>query len=202
MSTDLDINSINDFTIGASYGNQFTKVWIDFNDDFVFDADEVVSSFEIADGQHAGSYEQTEELVIPDGINLGEHLMRIKLSWLAPIEDDGACDDITNGGETEDYMVNIVQPVGIANHPVFEGEMTVADMGNNQFRVLMETEDSTEPLRIDVHNTMGQCVLHNRVIKNGDSYSYDIDMSYAPKGMYIIRFGSDDYGKVRKIMVK
>jgi hypothetical protein len=57
-------------------------------------------------------------------------------------------------------------------------------------------------MRIDVHNTMGQCVLHNRVAKHGSTYTYDLDMSYAQKGMYIIRFGSDEYGKVRKILVK
>lgn len=200
--TDLDVNSINEFTISASYGNQFVKVWIDFNDDFVFGADEVVSAFEVADGQSAGDFTQTEDLIIPENAMLGEHLMRVKLSWIVPIEDDGACDDISQGGETEDYMVNIVQPVGIADLAISDADFRVANLGNNQFKVLMTTEDWNEPLRIDVHNTMGQCVLHNRVAKNGNSYTYDLDMSYAPKGMYIVRFGSDEYGKVKKIVVK
>jgi len=33
-------------------------------------------------------------------------------------------------------------------------------------------------------------------------YTYDIDMSYAQPGVYIIRFGSDTYGKIKKIIVK
>jgi len=202
MSTDLDVNSLNEFTISASYGNQFVKVWIDFNDDFVFGIDEVVSVFEIADGEGAGNYTQVEDLIIPENANLGEHLMRVKLSWIIPIEDDGACDDIVQGGETEDYMVNIVQPIGIGSLVLQNAEMMVADMGNNHFRVEMKNTDLQQPLRIDVHNTLGQCVNYNRVQNINGVYSYDIDMSYAQKGMYIIRFGTDEIGKVRKIMVK
>lgn len=202
MSTDLDVNSLNELTLSASYGNQFVKVWIDFNDDFVFDTDEVVSSFEMADGQSGGSYTQVEDLVIPENAHLGEHLMRVKLSWIIPIGDDEACADISQGGETEDYMVNIVQPVGFGEAPLQDAEMIIADLGNNQFRVTMKTNEWEKPLRLDVHNTMGQCVIYNRVQKSNGIYTYDIDMSYAQKGIYIIRFGSDDYGKVRKFVVK
>lgn len=200
--TDLDVNSINDLSIGASYGNQFVKVWIDFNDDFVFGENEVVSAFEIADGQSAGDFLQTDVLTVPETAMLGEHLMRVKLSWIIPIEDGGACDPIIQGGETEDYMVNIVQPVGLADLALTDADYRIADLGNNQFKVIMTTKEWNEPLRIDVHNTMGQCVLHNRVAKNGNTYTYDLDMSYAQKGMYIVRFGSDEYGKVKKILVK
>lgn len=202
MMTDLEANTVHELTITTSYGNQFIKVWIDFNDDFVFGADEVVSAFEMADGQGAGDFTQTEELTVPEGANLGEHLMRIKMSWIVPMDDDGACDDIIQGGETEDYMVNITQFVGIADMVIADADFRLSETGNNQFKVLMTTKDWNEPLRIDVHNSMGQCVLHNRVAKVGDTYGYDLDMSYAPKGLYIIRFGSDEYGKVRKILVK
>jgi len=200
--TDLDINSLNELTISASYGNQYVKVWIDFNDDFVFGADEVVSAFEIADGENAGEFTQTEDLIVPETAMLGEHLMRVKLSWLVPIDDDGACDDISESGETEDYMVNIIQPVGMADLALSNADFRIADLGNNQIKVMMQTQEWDDPLRIDVHNTMGQCVLHNRVAKEGDTYTYDLDMSYAQKGLYIVRFGSDEYGKVRKIVVR
>jgi len=200
--TDLDVNSVNDITISTSYGNQFVKVWIDFNDDFVYGADEVVSAFEVADGQNAGDFTQSDLLTIPGSAAQGEHLMRVKLSWIYPIEDNGACDEISLGGETEDYMVNIIQTVGLSDLSIKDADFRIADLGNNQFKVMMQTKDWNEPLRIDVHNTMGQCVLHNRVAKDGDTYTYDLDMSYAQKGLYIVRFGSDEYGKVRKIVVK
>lgn len=200
--TELTNNASHEFTMSASYGNQWVKVWIDFNDDFVYDDDEVVAGFKMADGQGSGDYTQTEELVIANNANLGEHLMRVKLSWIIPIGDGDACNDIAEGGETEDYMVNILSYVGLEEAPLQNAEMIVANMGNNQFRVMMKSTETNEPLRIDLHNTMGQCLLHNRVVKINDTYTYDIDMSYAKPGLYIIRFGTDEYGKVRKILVK
>lgn len=202
MVAEMPIGVTQDFTISASYGNQFVKVWIDFNDDFVFDANEVVSDFEVADGQSAGSFTQSEPLTIPTGSLTGEHLMRVKLSWIVPMDDGSACDDIVQGGETEDYMANVFMPVGIAHVALQEAEMRVAELGNNQFRVTLKSDDLKETMNIDMHNAMGQCVLHNRVLNVNGTYTYDIDMSYAQKGLYIIRFGSDDYGKVRKILVK
>ena len=203
MSTELFTNSTNDLTISTGYGNQFVKVWIDFNDNFVFDEDEVVvDNFEIADGQNAGSYTETMSLSIPNGATLGEHLMRAKLSWLIPIGDDEACSDIAESGEIEDYMVNILQFVGLNTEPLVDAEMIVANLGNNHFRVSLKSSELTKPLRIDLHNTMGQCLVHNRIPNINGTYTYDIDMSYAKPGVYIIRLGSDSYGKIKKIFVK
>lgn len=203
MSTELFTNSTNDLTISTGYGNQFVKVWIDFNDNFVFDEDEVVvDNFEIADGQNSGSYTETMSLSIPNGATLGEHLMRAKLSWLIPIGDDEACSDIAESGEIEDYMVNILQFVGLDREPLVDAEMIVANLGNNQFRVSLNSSELTKPLRIDLHNTMGQCLVHNRIPNINGTYTYDIDMSYAKPGVYIIRLGSDSYGKIKKIFVK
>jgi len=203
LSTDLRKNSSNDLTITTGYGNQFVKVWIDFNDNFVYEANEVVvDNWEIADGENAGTYTETMPLNIPSDANLGEHLMRAKLSWITPLDSDGACDDISDAGEIEDYMVNILQSVGIATSPIQNAEMIVANMGNNQFRVMMSTTEYQKPLRIDLHNTMGQCLVHNRIPNVNGNYTYDIDMSYAQPGIYIIRLGSDTYGKIKKIIVK
>lgn len=202
MSTDLHMYSSNDLIVTTGYGDQFVKVWIDFNDNFMFDADEVVvDNYEIADGEAAGSYTETIPFNLPDAL-LGEHLMRAKISWIVPMGDDDACDDIANGGETEDYMVNILQAVGAPVLPLQNAEMIVADLGNNQFRVSMNTNETTDLLRIDLHNTMGQCLVYNRVRNVNGTYTYDIDMSYAKPGIYIVRLGTDEYGKVKRIIVK
>ncbi|NOR88496.1 MAG: T9SS type A sorting domain-containing protein, partial [Bacteroidales bacterium] len=203
MSIDLLQNTSNDLTVTTGYGDQFVKVWIDFNDNFVYDDDEVVvDNYEIADGQSAGDYTETMTLQIPAGANLGEHLMRAKISWISPISDDGACDDIADAGETEDYMVSINLNVGVEYLPLKEAELIVANLGNNQFRISMNADQINETLRIDLHNTMGQHLVSNRVYSENGKYTYDLDMSYAQAGVYIIRLGSESYGKVKKIVVK
>ena len=204
ISTDLFVNfGTSDLTITTGYGNQFVKVWIDVNDNFMFEPDEVfVDNYKIADGQNAGNYTETMPLASLEGANLGEHLLRTKLSWLVPVGDDEACDDITEAGETEDYMVHLRLGMGMEDISLQDAKLIVASLENNHFRISLKSDDTDEPLRIDIHNTSGQCVLHNRVAKVYGVYTYDIDMSYAEPGLYIVRLGSDSYGKVRKILVK
>ena len=90
-----------DITFTTGYGDQHVKVWIDFNDDFTFTNDEiVVPNFVIAPGQGAGSYTATVDLAVPAGAAVGEHRMRAKSNWQAPVPND-ACNETTYG-ETED----------------------------------------------------------------------------------------------------
>lgn len=201
LSTELANNSVNDLTITANYGSQFIKVWIDFNDNNVFENDEVVvDNYQIAEGSGSGVYTETMQLVIPDGANLGQHLMRAKSNWNAPVPDD-ACEE-TNYGETEDYMVNIVLYIGIDNIPLANTDMIIKSFGNNTFEVILQTNDIKETLIINLHNVLGQKLIENRVENIDGKYIYNLNLSYARPGAYIIRLGNSQYGKVKRIIVQ
>jgi hypothetical protein len=108
LSTDLEQGSNNQMTVTTGYGDQYVKVWIDYNDDLDFTSDEVViDNYVIAPGQAAGSYTETIDFVIPENSTLGEHILRAKANWSGDVPED-ACDE-TQYGETEDYMVNIIE---------------------------------------------------------------------------------------------
>ena len=108
LITDLEQGSNNQLTVTTGYGDQYIKVWIDFNDDLDFSPDEVVvDNYVIAPGQGSGSYTETIALSIPENANLGQHILRAKANWSGDVPAD-ACIETTYG-ETEDYMVNIVE---------------------------------------------------------------------------------------------
>ena len=199
--TELANNSTNDLTVETHYGDQYIKVWIDFNDNFVFEPEEVViDNIVIALGQGSGNYEKTMSLVIPDGVNLGHHLLRAKSNWNNLVPDD-ACEG-TQYGETEDYMANIVLYIGVEDTPFSSSDMIVKTLDNNKFEISMQSTELTETLIINLHNVLGQKLVENRVENINGRYTYDLDMSYAKPGAYIIRLGSSQYGKVKRIIVK
>ena len=108
LITDLEQGSNNELIVTTGYGDQYIKVWIDFNDDLDFSPDEVVvDNYVIAPGQGSGSYTETIALSIPENANLGQHILRAKANWSGDVPAD-ACIETTYG-ETEDYMVNIVE---------------------------------------------------------------------------------------------
>lgn len=201
LSTNLSQGSSNDLTITTGYGNVYVKVWIDFNDNFVFDPDEVVvNDYVIASGQGAGSYTETMPLDIPDNASLGEHLLRVKTNYNEAVPED-ACES-TMFGEAEDYTVNITLSTGIRLQDFEPNELIILNKGNNQFVASFNAVHLKETLIVSVHNLQGQRIINNRMQNVNGRYEYDFDMSYAAPGIYLLRLGSNTFGKVKRFIVR
>ena len=108
LSTNLEQGNDYELTVTTGYGDQYIKVWIDYNDDLDFTEDEVViNNYIMAPGVAGGVYTETISLTIPQDAVLGQHVMRAKANWAADVPVD-ACVETTYG-ETEDYSVVIVE---------------------------------------------------------------------------------------------
>lgn len=201
LSTILNTGSTNDLTVTTGFGNQFVRVWIDYNDNFVFELNElVVNNYEIADGQNAGTFTETMDLIVSSDAALGEHLMRAKSNWNNPVPND-ACQE-TTFGETEDYTVVIDFANAVENHALIDADMVISYLPGNQYKVSLTTNNFEERLIITVHDVNGRKLIQNWVENNGGNFEYEIDMSYAPAGVYLVRLGTDNFGKVERIVVK
>ncbi len=199
LMTDVEVDFSNFLIIGTNYGSQYVKMWIDLNDNFIFENNEVIiNNYIIAPGQDQGNYTDTIEFNVPDNVILGEHLMRVKTNWNSGVPDN-ACEP-TQYGETEDYTVNLVLPTGIHNQITEPNELVVTRRGD-QFKVSFEAINLNEYLIVTVHNISGQKLIRNKVYQNNGRYEFDFDMSYAPSGMYLVRLGNGSFGKIRKIIV-
>jgi hypothetical protein len=176
-------------TITTGYGNQNVTVWIDFNNDNDFTADEkIVANFIIAPGETGGSYTETIDVIIPASTNLGSFTMRAKTNWNNPVPED-ACAP-TNYGETEDYTVNIVSMLNTSDFsPLNNTKLTILDKGDKQYEAVLTTVYDG-PAYIAIYNLKGQQLKFKKIVKSSiDSYVVRLDMSQVSTGMYIIRIG-------------
>ncbi len=189
-------------TFTTGYGDQNIKGWIDFNDDGSFTNDElVVPNFVIAPGQAAGSYTETTDLVVPAGVPSGIHRLRFKSNWQAEVPAD-ACEE-TQYGETEDYSADIDGVLGITQAAISEADLIVTSSDNNQFDIALITSYE-DRAAIGVYNVLGQLLAFNYIEKEGDRFNYQLDMSYAPSGVYIIKMGDifSNIYQTAKVIVK
>ena len=201
LSTDLIHGSTNDLTMTTNYGNQSVTVWVDFNNDFVFTTDEkVVNNYEIANGQNAGNYTETTSLVVPLTATLGEHFMRAKANWNSVVPEDSCTG--TQYGETEDYKVTIISPA-LSNEEFLlnNSQLNVRYLKDNFFEISLEQSEYTEPLTFTVFDISGKRLVYHEVKNKNGKYTYDLDMSYAAAGIYLVRLGNNQFGKVKKIIV-
>ena len=202
-STDLD-RTQGEFTVTvkANYAegdDEKFSMWIDFNDNAVFEDDErVITSEVIPEVDTAFSY----DFSIPADAQLGQHLLRIRggdTSFSGDLNDPCS---VMAYGTTHDYSVNIVDSnLSTENFILNEAELVVVSSGNGQYVAIIETS-LDEPLRITVHDVLGQKLIENKIENDGDAYRYEFDMSYAAPGVYLLRVGNRDFGKVKRFIVK
>ncbi|MGI9593358.1 MAG: choice-of-anchor B family protein [Patiriisocius sp.] len=171
-----------EITLSTGFGDQFVKVWIDFNNDFTFSDNEVIlNNFEIAPGSAAGSYTETTFITIPANANTGIRRMRIKTNWNANVPVD-ACEETTYG-ETEDYTANIIDELGAADLALVD-----FDIAPNPAKKNITITASNEPINsVEIFNILGQRILHETFDASG---SKNINISTLNSGMYLIKINA------------
>jgi hypothetical protein len=178
LSTDLEQGSSHNLTVTTGYGNQYIRVWIDFNDDYTFSLDElVVDNFVMAPGGAAGSYTETMDLVVPANATLGSHIMRAKSNWNAPVPDD-ACEE-TQYGETEDYMANIVESLGMDNIQI----ENISIYPNPIINMLNVNIGANSDLNYSIFNITGQIIFKGKFISSNNR----VNFSELSKGIYFLQ---------------
>ncbi len=202
LIANLEPGSTNSLTVTSNYGNQYIKVWIDFNDDSQLTADEVVvDNYHFAAGEGSGNFTETFDLVVPAGAIVGEHLMRARASGVGVISDN-SCQEI-GFGETEDYTANIGS-LGVEDYEINNSEMIITTLGDKQFDAILNTEFDGE-LFLALYNSLGQRVgFSKRVPRQGNTYKITIDMSNMSQGVYFVRMGGQNTTayKTGRIIVK
>jgi hypothetical protein len=146
LSTDLILGETYTLQVSTNYSNQYLSVWIDFNNNAVFDSNErVVENFNIS----ATNTLYSTTFTISATANTGIHRMRARVNYNANCDDP--CTNYTYG-EANDYTVNIVDTqltVSLcADYSLCPGETAVltptVSGGTTPYSYLWSTGETTE----------------------------------------------------------
>ncbi len=99
LSTVLHPGIEYDFTIKCGYNNQYISIWIDLDDDFEFENNELLVTNLFIQQSDSGYVRQIN---IPENAPIGEHRMRLRSRWNN--FSNQPCTEY-EFGETEDYTV-------------------------------------------------------------------------------------------------
>lgn len=202
FSTELD-RSVGFIEVGvssyyASGDDEKFSLWIDFNDNGSFDADEL-----LIDSQVIPTEEEihTFEFQLPEDAPLGEHILRVRAGDTSYEGNLNNPCSIMDYGTTHDYSVTIIDSGLIIEESVlYDAELATVNRGDNVFDVNLKTE-YRETLRITVHNLLGQKLVENKLERSTQGYTYELDMRYVASGIYLVRVGTREVGKVARLMV-
>ncbi len=203
--TDLVINldksvEAHILTVQAGFANgnaEQLSLWINYNDDAIFDDSELLISNEVISKENE---DQNLAFSLGENAVLGTHLLRIRAGDTET--NDGAKLNEACGsmqfGTTHDYTVEI----GENGDTSSKSDLIVITQPNNQFLITMIDSDADEELRINIYTINGKTVASNFVRKDASStFTYTLDMSYATRGVYFVKLGGDKTGKSAKFIV-
>ena len=158
-------------------------------------SDNAATSIESGSAPFTGMFQPEGMLSDFDGMSsLGD--------WTLQITDDAGGD----GGTLQDWTLTLCDNLGLGFDDTLatQAELIILDKGNDQFQIQLATTEIADRLELKVINMTGQTLLAYGLDNNGSGYNYDLDMSYAASGVYIVTLGSTNgkAGKSKRLIVR
>lgn len=190
-----------DGTLQMGWTDSEFALWIDFNDDGVFDPDELVADGFVA--QPDTDFDFTINFDDFPNATEGIHLMRLRG------EDESGAGDVFNPcddlqfGRTNDYTADITS-LGTNDNVFADGsELIIVNEGNDQFKLLLNTSNVTNTLILSVFDISGKTLMQYPLDnESGNGYEYNLDMSYVSSGVYLINLRDENYSSTKRLIVR
>lgn len=114
--------------------------------------------------------------------------------------------DMSNldGGTLLDWTLDVCtnDNLAVSNVEMDSNNVLVANTGNNKFKVILNDKEMNKMVDMDLFNAAGQEVLKKRLFRAGAGYETEFDMSYAPKGLYMVKISDGTKTYSKKLLVK
>lgn len=195
LSTDLEQDGNYTMTIiGGAYAPDTYAAWIDYNNDFVFSANEKLGEAQtVTDSAEV----VTINFTVPATADLGPARLRVRCvySIAGNIE---ACTDYTYG-ETEDYTVNILMSVGVAENSASLFSV-LPNPSNGDFQLV--AGHANGPAVIEMMDMAGRTVYNEQAnLNTGARHTISLAGKLAP-GTYALRVRAEAGVTTRMVVVK
>lgn len=114
--------------VNTDGGTNYTKAWIDWNQNAIFDENEMVDLGNVTGGSNVNSG-NVATIQVPNDAVLGSTIMRVRTSQSPSNEVPTACGPIQNG-EAEDYTIIVVPSLSVGDFKPTTSQLIIATNAN------------------------------------------------------------------------
>jgi hypothetical protein len=169
--------------------DEYLTVWIDLNDNFVFEpSEEVVTNVAFNNTVNA-------TFTLPLGVNRGIHLLRARVNWSSNSNDPCSRYDY---GETEDYKVEVVDPSSISAVSSIDFNITYQ---TDNIKILGQSK-LERALKVEIINSLGQLMAIDEIDLTNTSFEHLVNTANYSKGIYYVRVSSGQNQVSNQFLVK
>jgi len=198
VATVPDLNRNGNYPISVTVGpggTEYVSVWIDYNQNGMFDT---------AEYKYIGSGNDTiltSSITIPSTAVYGNTGMRVRVRYNTMLADTAAC-YMFSFGETEDYIVNIHNPsAGIEESELLNNVAVFPNPTTGMFNIVA-TDAKFNEIALNVIDIQGKTVFSS-VDKNiASNYNKQVNLEGLAKGIYYIKMSTERGVKVQKLVIQ
>lgn len=180
------------------YENSAYVIFVDFDKNGDFEAGERVASGSVS----TSNSDEAFTLNLPNDVATGSYRMRVRGKDINERGDLNDACGFLDFGRTNDFTLTLFDSSIVRGIPLEEGELLILTEDYKQFGILLRDTNFEKDMILNVFTITGQKLVQNSIKQDNGNFVYDLDMSYAATGIYIIRIGTEDKGIVKKIFVK
>jgi len=185
-------------TLQMGYENSAYVIFVDFDKNGDFEAGERVASGSVS----TSNSDEAFTLNLPNDVATGSYRMRVRGKDINERGDLNDACGFLDFGRTNDFTLTLFDSSIVRGIPLEEGELLILTEDYKQFGILLRDTNFEKDMILNVFTITGQKLVQNSIKQDNGNFVYDLDMSYAATGIYIIRIGTEDKGIVKKIFVK
>ncbi|MBL0048948.1 MAG: T9SS type A sorting domain-containing protein [Bacteroidetes bacterium] len=179
----------------TTYSNDVISAWIDFNANGEYEASEwfLVSDSSIF------AVPSIISITVPWGSTPGLTGMRIRNSAYG--SQNAAADACTNftSGETEEYKITLGLSTGFTNPNLENGIVIYPNPAKDIITIAIQ-QNKSEKSHLEIYTVKGQLIYEEGIAKSKTVVEKTIDISRFQKGLYILRWITDDRVFTKKIV--
>lgn len=210
ISTNVNIDSSYPLTINVDPDGQYrtqTKVWIDWNQNCVFDPSEEYDLGSADVSAPAGPYfdiatdSSPMNITVPSGAVLGNTVMRVATIYSdpnPPYNFPTAC-GVNADGEVEDYRIIVDPSLSVGDLAFGKPMLVYPNPSNGVFNLSVNTSQDATVALFDIRGRQVYTKLH---ANNSDTFETTLDFSAMASGVYMLDVNADGKRAIKKIVIQ
>ena len=202
ISTTVNRESSYNLSVRANTDGNYqcqTKVWIDWNQNCAFDANEEYDLGTTVNVTNGLTSLSPLSVTVPVDAALGNTVMRVTTKYAG----DGAPTSCENGhdAEVEDYTVNVQASLSVGENE-FEQFSLFPNPNNGEFTLKFLTLSSQDDINIRVSDIRGRVVYNNLFSNNGYEFNEVIRLENLQSGLYLVNVNDGVREVTKKIVIE
>lgn len=204
QTTDVNRESSYNLTVNVNTDGNYTChtfVWIDWNQNCVFDANEAYDLGTAFGTPNGPTSDSPFNVVVPVDAALGTTTMRVTTKYNV---DPTPC-EVTNGtgasvdAEIEDYSVNVLASLSV-DEETFTNFNIYPNPNNGEF-TLQLTSLSSSDINVNIYDIRGR-KIYNQSFDNTTEITKTISLKNAQAGMYLVVVNDGERKATKKIIIE